>query len=203
VDSILDISRPRKGKPSRSNPSGVFYTFNDYEKWPCRYHLDILAHTDSWKNEANIKMLADSVTKMMKTDRPELVGLIANSWVGYSLGTLGCFPSQGLKITTAFLPPAPISIERNGKAESYHLEYIEWFARCGITPHVPALRTAVDEIADSIDEDGVCRIPVSDDIFLGWGPYAGLQLETDWKSKTRRNCDITFRALLIHYYASA
>jgi hypothetical protein len=67
---------------------------------------------------------------------------------------------------TSCLSPSPKSIERNGKPESYHLEYLEWFARCGVVPHIPALQTAVDEIADSIDEDGICRIPVSDDIFL-------------------------------------
>lgn len=37
--------------------------------------------------------------------------------------------------------------------------------------------------------------------FRGWGPYAGLQLETDWKSKIRKTCDITFRALLILHYS--
>ena len=202
VDSILDISRPRKGKPSRSNPSGVFYLFNDYEKWPCRYHLDILAHTTSWKNEENIKMLAASVSKMMQDNRPELIGLTACSWVGYSLGTLGCFPSQGLKIKSTCLLPSPISIENRGKPELYHMEYIEWLARCGVVPHIPALKSAIDEIVSSIDEEGVCSAPVLDDIFKGWGSYAGLQLEVDWKTKTRRrDCDITFGALLILHYA--
>lgn len=69
VDSILDVARPKKGRPCRSNPSGINDVFNDNEKWPCRYHLDILAHTESWKTEENIKMLADSIAKMMRTDR--------------------------------------------------------------------------------------------------------------------------------------
>lgn len=202
VDSILDISRPRKGKGSRSNPSGIYYTFNDYEKWPCRYHLDILAHTTSWKNEDNIKMIAASVSKMMQTNRSELVGLTANSWVGYPLGTLGCFPSQGLKIKSTCLPPTPISIENRGKPELYHMEYIEWLARCGVVPYISALKEAVNEIVHSIDKDGVCQSPVLDDIFKDWGPYAGLQLEVDWKAKTRRReCDITFRALLVAFYS--
>ena len=86
--------------------------------------------------------------------------------------------------------------------ELYHIEYIEWLARCGVVPHIPGLKSAVDEIVQSIDEDGVCQIPVLEDIFKGWGPYAGLQLEVDWKTKTRRrDCDITFRALLIALYS--
>lgn len=201
VDSILDVSRPRKGKSSRSNPSGIYYTFNDYEKWPCRYHLDILAHTDSWKSEENIKIIADAIAKMMKMDCSKLVGLTADSWVGYPLGTLGCFPSQGFSIKVTCLLPSPISIEYRNRPEYYHLEYIEWLARCGVVSYIPELQVAVNEIKYSIDENGICNIPVLDDLFKGWGPYAGMQLEVDWKSKVRRMCDITFRALLILHYA--
>ncbi|MCL2159701.1 MAG: hypothetical protein FWH48_09865, partial [Oscillospiraceae bacterium] len=57
IDSVLDISRPiRKGKQR---------IFIDNERWPVRYHLDILAHTASWKNEENKKMIANSVKKLM------------------------------------------------------------------------------------------------------------------------------------------
>ena len=201
VDSILDISRPRKGKVSADNPDGIYYTFHEYEKWPCRYHLDILAHTDSWKSEENIKMLADAITKMMRSDKPELVNRIAVNWVGHPSCPLGCFPSQGLKIKTTGLLPSPMSIEYRGRQEYHQMEYIEWLARCGVVPYIPRLQDAVDEIVASINENGICTIPVYDEIFKGWGPYAGLQLEVDWRSKVRRNCDITFRALLIMHYA--
>jgi len=202
VDSILDITRPRKGKPSRSNPSGVYYAFNEYEKWPCRYHLDILAHTNSWKSEANCKRLATAIEKLMRTDRPELIGLTANSWVGYPLGALGCFPAQGLQTKVSVLLPSPIAFEDRGKPYLYQMEYMEWFARCGVVSHIPALQRDVEAILQSIDENGICRAPVLDDCFKGWGPYAGLRLETDWKTAARRDCDITFRALLIAYYAN-
>lgn len=194
IDSVLDISRPiKKGKQR---------VFNDGEKWPVRYHLDILAHTNSWKNEENIKMLADSVIKMMKTDRPELVNYCPSSWVGYALGPLGGFPSQGLAIKAYTLLPSPVSIPYRDYPECYLFEYIEWFARCGIVPYVPALREAVADIANSVDDNGICRLPVTDAVFKGWGPYGGLQLEVNWKSDIQRNCDITFRALLILHYAN-
>ena len=64
VDSVIDISRKIK--------SCKYRIFNNYEKWPCRYHFDILAHTDSWKSEENSKMLAKSFAKLMRTDRPEM-----------------------------------------------------------------------------------------------------------------------------------
>lgn len=101
VDSVLDITHPIRG--------GKQLVFNDNEKWPCRYHLDILAHTNSWKNEQNIKMVADAITKLMKTDRPELVKLVPSSWVGYPLGSLGAFPAQGLTVKVTCLLPSPFT----------------------------------------------------------------------------------------------
>ncbi|PNT92087.1 hypothetical protein [Clostridium thermosuccinogenes] len=193
VDSILDVSRPIQG--------GKKLVFKENEKWPCRYHLDILAHTDSWKNENNIKIIADSVAKMMKTDQPELVNLIPQVWIGHPIGTLGAFPAQGLSVMCTGIFPFPIT-HPQGKSLDYNVEYIEWFARCGIVPHIPALQKVVNEIMDYVDDDGICHLPVKYvDLYKGWGPYGGLQLETDWKSKTRKACDITFRALLILHYA--
>lgn len=192
VDSVLDITHTIR--------NGKVRVFNDNEKWPCRYHLDILAHTSSWRNEKNIKMLADSITKLMKTDRPELVNLTTASWVGYALGPLGGFPAQGLTVKVTCLLPSPISIPNRDKPEVYQMEYIEWFARCGVVKYIPALREVVDDIMKSVDDEGICHAPVLET--KGWGPYCGSQLEVDWKSKTRKNCDITFRALLIEHYAN-
>jgi hypothetical protein len=191
VESILDVTRPIRG--------GKIRVFKDYEKWPCRYHLDILAHTSSWKNEQNIKMLADSITKLMKKDRPELVNYVPSSWVGYALGPLGGFPAQGLSVKTTCLSPSPISIPNLNKPEVYQMEYIEWFARCGVIKYISALREVVDDIIRFVDDEGGCHAPTLE--LKGWGPYCGSRLEVDWKSKTRKACDITFRALLIQHYA--
>lgn len=66
IKSVTDIVKIRKRPPERLNPEGIAYVFNDYEKWPCWYHLDILAHTNSWRNNENIAMLADSFNKLLK-----------------------------------------------------------------------------------------------------------------------------------------
>jgi hypothetical protein len=196
VENIFDILHPIK------KSGKVRHVFNDYEKWPCRSHLDILAHTQSWKNRENIKMLADSVNKMMKTDNPRLAGFTPGSQVG-CLG--GIFPAQGLTVMGSGIYPSPILCEpgKDGKDHNgyYHFELIGWFARCGVVPFVPALQKIAEEIAASIDDEGVCRLPrVAEDVFKNWGKFGGLQLETDWKSKVRKYCDITFRALMILYY---
>ena len=83
VDSIMEISRTVE--------SSKYRLFNNFEKWPCRYHFDILAHTESWKTPEACRMLADAFAALMRTDRPELIGVGAASWAGHVLGTLGCY----------------------------------------------------------------------------------------------------------------
>jgi len=182
VDSILDITKTKKvgGKEKR--------VFCDYEKWPCYYALDILAHTASWKTENHIRMLADSVTKLMRTDRPECqVG--GDSWVGYVLGTVGCI-KEGYTLGN----------EKDGRYRT-NLERVEWLCRCGLAPYIPALRTEVNRLADAIDGDGVCHADVDAEQLHGISTYGGQQLETDWKLPIRKDCDVTFRVLLILHYA--
>jgi len=52
---------------------------------------------------------------------------------------------------------------------------------------------------ESVDNEGICHAPTLE--LKEWGPYCGSRLEVDWRSKTRKACDITFRALLIQHYA--
>ena len=181
VDSIIDISRTIK--------SCKYRLFNNYEKWPCRYHFDILAHTDSWKSEENSQMLAKAFETLMRTDRPEMKGVGAISWVGNPLGTLGCL-SEGYAVR----------YEKNG-VSVINLEAIEWLVRCGVHHYLSAVQNEVEAIRKSIDKDGICRINADEDALRGISTYSGLQIEKDWKSETRKLCDITFRALLILYYS--
>jgi len=182
VDSILDITKIKKvsGREKR--------VFNDYEKWPCYYGLDILAHTQSWKSDENVRMLAASVQKLMRRDRPQCqVG--GDSWVGYVLGTVGCL-KEGYAL----------GYERDGMHHT-NLERVEWLCRCGIAPYLPALQNEVSRLMDAIDADGICRAPIDEEQLHGISTYGGQQLELDWKDPIRKSCDITFRALLISHYA--
>ena len=182
VDSILDITRIKKvsGKEKR--------VFNDYEKWPCYYHLDILAHTESWKTEENIKLLAEAVKKLMRTDRPECqVG--GDSWVGYVLGTVGCL-KEGYTL----------GYDKDEIRHTY-LDRVEWLCRCELVPYIPELQAEVELLANAIDKNGICRASVDENQLRGISTYGGQQLEVDWKTETKKYCDITFRALLIMHYS--
>ena len=185
VDSILDVSR--ESKKCR--------LFNPGEKWPCRYHLELLSFTNSWKTESNIKMLSESFSRLMRTDRPEIMNTPVACWVGHAVGPLWYYP-EGYSIKTN----ATNAYDIHGKRK-VNFEKVEWLCRCGLYPYLKELQSEVMYIADHIDENGICEIEFYENEFRGWGPYAGLQLETDWKSKMRKACDITFRALLIVHYA--
>ncbi len=58
----------------------------------------------------------------------------------------------------------------------------------------------MDFIIDNINSDGVCSVEIYEKEFRGWSPYFGASLETDWRAKIRKQCDLTFRALLIIHY---
>lgn len=179
VDSILEVSRPAKN----------FRLFNEYERWPCHYHLEILAFTDSWKNEDNISMLGESFRRLMRTDRPEIMNTRVACLVGHPVGPAMYYP-EGFSVST----------DTDG-AHIVRLDKIEWMIRCGLYNHIPKLKEDVEYILNNVDPNGICRIHVNEKEFRGWSPYFGLQLESDWRSKLRRECDITFRALLILHYA--
>lgn len=179
---MLDITRIRKsgGREKR--------VFNDYEKWPCYYHLDILAHTQSWKSEDNIRMLAEAVKKLLRTDRPQCqVG--GDSWVGYVLGTCGC-------ITEGYA----LGYEKAGVHYTY-FDRIEWLCRCGLAPYIGQIQNEVDILRRCVSEEGICTAPFDENRLRGFGTCGAQQLEIDWKSPVRRDCDVTFRALLIMHYA--
>lgn len=187
VDSIFDVSRPTK----------KCRLFNKNERWPCRYHLEILAFsTDTWRNDDNVFMLAESFKKLMRSDRKDIINTPVACWIknhavnpmwllneGYSIsGTgLNCHDNDGIRKT--------------------NMEKAEWLCRCGLYDYLPELREEVDFVINSINEDGVYTGGIYEKEFKGWSPYFGAQLETDWKAKIRKQCDVTFRALLIGYYA--
>lgn len=187
VDSVFDVSRPVKGGR----------IFNKNERWPCRYHLEILTFTaDRWKSDENVAMLAEALKRLTRTDRKEIINTPVKCWVGNHAVGPGWLLNEGYSVSGNGL---------NGHSEDgvrrTNLEKVEWLCRCGLYGHLPQLTEEVEYIADSIEADGTCSVEIYDGEFRGWSPYFGAQLETDWRAKIRRKCDVTFRALLALHYA--
>lgn len=128
------------------------------------------------------------IKKLMRTDRPEKqVG--GDSWVGYVLGTSGCI-KEGYQL----------GYDENGIHYTY-FDRVEWLCWCGLVPYLEQLQREVDILQNSLSEDGICMAPIAEMQLKGFSTYGGQQLKTDWKTPTRRFCDITFRALLIMHYS--
>ncbi len=187
VDSIWDVSRPVK--------NGRY--FNKNERWPCRYHLEILAFTpEKWKSEENVAMLARAFQRLTRRDREEIINTPVSCWVGnHAVGPCWLL-NEGYSVSGDGL-----NRRTDDGIRRTNLEKVEWLCRCGLYPYLPELREEVDFILGHIGEDGICSVGTYDGEIRGWGPYFGAQLETDWRAKIRRQCDITFRALLIMHYA--
>ncbi len=187
VDSIYDVSRPVKNRR----------LFNKNERWPCRYHLEILAFsTDRWKNEKNVAMLAESFKKLMRSDRKEIINTPVACWIkNHAVNPLWLL-NEGYSISGDGL-----NGHDNDGIRKTNLEKTEWLCRCGLYEYLPELRKEVKFVIDSVNEDGVYTGGIYEKEFRGWSPYFGAQLETDWKAKIRKQCDVTFRALLIGHYS--
>ena len=187
VDSIWEVSRPvKKGR-----------IFNKNERWPCRYHLEILAFTaEKWKMKENVAMLAQAFQRLMRTDREEIIKTPVSCWVGnHAVGPCWLL-NEGYSVSGDGL-----NHHTGDGVRRTNLEKVEWLVRCGLYPYLPELREEVDFIVDHISQDGICAVEHYEGEFRSWSPYFGGQLETDWRAKVRRQCDITFRALLIAHYA--
>lgn len=187
VDSIQDVSRPVKNGR----------LFHQNERWPCRYHLEILTFTtEKWKNEKNTAMLAESFQRLLRTDREDIINTPVACWVGnHAVGPCWLL-NEGYSVSGDSL-----NHHTTDEVRRTNLEKVEWLSRCGLYPYLPELREEVDFVLDNINPDGICSVEMYDGEFKGWGPYGGAQLETDWRAKIRKQCDVTFRALLIAHYS--
>lgn len=157
--------------------------------WPCNYHLKILAFTDSWRTEENVKQLSKAVDRLL--EYPSLQYPVYSKVDNYYAAPCDAFVQSPIK-----------SFEAHS-VDGQWFDKMELFARCGIIPFSKKLQAQVALLSESIDDDGVCRAHVDEKFFKNWGAYSGLQLEENWRKKINKECDITFRALLILSYAKS
>ncbi|NMA34834.1 MAG: hypothetical protein GX940_09865 [Clostridiaceae bacterium] len=155
--------------------------------WPCSYNLRILAHSQGWRSEQNTALLADSMDRLFSF--PHTDEMVYTYRKGQFVGP--CFPF----------------IHSHGKIigimdkENISLDMMELFARCGIVRRVPMLADMYESLLARVDDDLDVNISLDKRKDHGWSPYFGFALEEDWKDKTRMQCDVLFRILLIMHYA--
>ena len=162
------------------------YYFKENLLWSCNYHLKILAFTKSWRTTENIKQLARAVEHLLS------------------------FPTFGrpvyTKIKSYYASPCdafinPVEPFNSSKVKGAWFDKMELFARCGIIPFSKRLLNEVLMLKETIDNNSICQAYVDESYYKNWGAYSGLKLEENWRTETKKRCDITFRALMIINYA--
>lgn len=155
---------------------------------PWSYHLRLLAFTEGWKNDNNLKKLAGYIEHLIE---------------------LSPFPDIYIKYRSQLIAPASIFPKDLGKGlkDFTDKDWFPWFhtfelfSRMGIVKEVPVLRRQLDELKKILNRgNGFFRIKPQDYCFNKWSVYIGLALEEDWK-KDKWMYDLTFRSLLILKYS--
>lgn len=123
IESVTDIVKIKKRRPERINPEGIAYVFHNYEKWPCWYHLDILAHTNGWHSRENTAMLGERYGLKLYTcllcGYWAFGGLLRRIERGYEVGSGGqrralCISGfGGIYVPLWFISPCAI-VEKRG-----------------------------------------------------------------------------------------
>lgn len=179
VNSIGDIATEHKGK----------FIFKPKVKWPSIYHLKLLAYTRSWRNDENMRILTNSIQKLVDLSPiPQINGFYKSQVV-----SPGTFCMHDFKADM-------VNLDAKGWMMWFHR--MELLARIGVVKSIPEFNSQLHYLKSSINEkSNVFDKKYTHCYFTKWGVYTGLALEHDWKTKDRYLCDLLFRSLLIMHYS--
>lgn len=160
-------------------------------RWPCLYDLRMLAHSQSWRNERNTSLLADSVNRLFSF--PQSNEMVYTYVKGQYVGPCFAFIYWQMQV---------LGVIKDDNLETAWFDMMELLARCGAIKQVALLSNKYDFLLSLIDDDlEIKNINVNKRKSHGWSPYFGIALEEDWKEKIRLQCDLLFRVLLIIHYS--
>jgi hypothetical protein len=180
VESIESISKSFRGR----------LVFRPAVRWPSIYHLRLLAWTQAWRTVQNLDMLVESLSRLVR---------------------LSPLPVINVRWNSQIIAPASFCMDEfdhdldrlEGAGWMMWFHRMELLARLGIVPRLPELDRQVQFLADVLAEgNGLFLRKLNHAYFRKWGAYTGLMLEQDWRQPGRRVNDLTFRSLLILYYAA-
>lgn len=157
--------------------------------WPCMYDLRMLAHSQGWRDEKNISLLADSLNQLFSF--PIYDEMVYTYKKGQFVGPAFAFIHQQMKI---------LSFMKEEATDTTWFDMMELFARCGIVKQVKFLKNKYESMLKLVDDNLNVNINVNKHSGHGWSPYFGIALEEDWNEKIKIQCDCLFRILLIIYH---
>ena len=163
------------------------------EYFPDSYTLTMLAYTQNWRTEENIKMLIASINhinRIMKTENNLHVRINGKFYAP-------CF---------AFIRPFRQFSPNLIDSILYRRPLTE-IAMLGVGENVNVLRESIENIKQALYEDGILRMNFSISHNKRYSPkkieyptpYVDVRLEPDYKSKTSMMCDLTYWAVELLY----
>ena len=174
IGSPDEIIEPRRGK----------LCFREGVLWPCIYHLRMLAFSQNWRTRDSVNQLNASIAALYEISAPGFVYTYC-----YHQLKGPCMP---------FVFNTPINeTVADGAVGGMYFDRLELLARCGALTRVEQLKREYERLIDSLDEHALFQVKINHKYALGWSPYFGFALEEDWRSSTRKQCDVLFRILMI------
>lgn len=185
--SISSLDDLTKFKPNLKKKYNYPYVEEDVYL-PCLYHLTTLSHTNTWRNEENIKIMADAINhinNIMKVDNNVHVKIKQNYY-----GPLGALVR----------PLKEFDINCHDVAVRRTLTEV---AMLGVGENVNIIKRSVENVKEAISVDGVLRVNFENsykmkkfiDSMRYPGPYSEVGLEKDYKNEVSIWCDLTFWAV--------
>lgn len=178
AESLCDIAAEnRHGK----------LVFAGSRRIPTVFHLRVLAYTSAWRTAENKRMLAAAFEKLYRWLPLPQIYIKAGSQLVAPLGNIAMPLNRG--------PAEPYGF--------WWLHFHELAARMGMLGKGTPFRKNFDLVDGARLEQlagGLTRAAQRRG-YTGWGPYSGLALQDEWKSKEARIADLTFRLCLTRHYA--
>ncbi|MGE5576014.1 MAG: hypothetical protein ACM3TT_02315 [Syntrophothermus sp.] len=163
--------------------------FKPEVRWPNIYHLRLLAFTSRWRTPENREMVGREIGHLVKVlPLPEIHVREKAQLIAPCGPLLEDFDPDMSKL--------------DAKGWMAWFRRMELLSRLGVVGRVPELRTQVKRLEEMLEANGgQFTQKMAHSHFTHWTAYTGLALEKDWKSPERRVFDLTFRSLLVLYYA--
>ncbi|MDR1692767.1 MAG: hypothetical protein LBR72_05360 [Oscillospiraceae bacterium] len=184
LSSFAEITKTRKSKAKYNYPYIEADTY-----FPCQYHLETLAYTQSWRSPETVRMMADALNHYSKITKGPIHIKVGNRY--YAPFTLN-------------MANNPIRPFRTDLIDIItYRRLLTEIAMLGVGERVSVLRESAANILETLDADGILRLRFdlphnrrfSPKALEYPTPYADVRLEPDYKRKYALECDLTFWAV--------
>lgn len=155
---------------------------------PTIYHLRLLAFTDSWRTESNLKMVEKAYQKLYQ-------------WLP--------LPPMYYKYRSQMVAPLgniclALNQDFNKDFGFFWLHFYEMSARMGMLGEGSPFRKHFEKLKENVlkQNDIVMEYTkAKKGMYVNWSGYSGIALEGEWKTAQQRIRDFVFRVLLIDKYS--